>query len=85
MVTHEELSFSTGPIGEAIVGDPTGVGLRTELHDCLVDLGELNQSKTILLKRLVVLIELGHIQCELVVICLNWNRLCYSSKEQGKG
>ena len=71
MVAHKELSFSTSPIGEAIVGDPTRVWLRTELHDCLVDLRELNESETILLKRLVILIELGHIQCELVVICLN--------------
>ena len=44
------------------------------MHDCLVDLGELDEAQAVLLQRLVVLVELSHEQSELVVIGLDLSR-----------
>lgn len=42
--------------------------LRCELQNLLVDLGELDQAQAVLFKRLVILVELGHVEGELIVI-----------------
>ena len=53
------------------MGDPGGVRLRAEAHNSMINLGVLNQAKAILLQRLILLVELGHVEGELIVICLN--------------
>ena len=74
MVPHEEFALSLCPVGKPIVSHPGGLRLRAEVHDCLVDFGELNKAQAVLLKRMVAFVELSHEEGELVVVSFDLGR-----------
>ena len=70
VVAHEEVTLGGGPVGEAIVGHPAGMWLRTEVHYVVIHFGILNEPETVFFKRLVILIELGHVKGELIIVSI---------------
>ena len=79
MIAHEEVPFGRRPVRESVMRDPARMWLRAELHDLMVDFGVLDQAQAVLLQRLIILVELGHVESELIIVRLDVpgeGRLC---------